>query len=67
MTKRTEDTETVELSIGRIFGLMSRPTQTGDVAEYERCRAIIMDLCEPVLPDYAPNYARDRMKGAAGD
>ena len=61
-----EREQAVNLALGRIFSLMSRPTQPGDVAEYERCRAIIMDLCEPVQPDYAPNWARDRLLGAAG-
>ena len=56
----------VEMALGRIFRIMSRPTQPGDVAEYERCRAIILDLAgDPVIP-YSPNYARDRMLGAAG-
>lgn len=39
----TEQT-TVELAIGKIFRMMSRPTEPGDVAEYERCRAIILDI-----------------------
>ena len=59
------DNKTVELALGRIFRLMSRPEQPGDVADYERRRAIVLDLCEP-QPDYVPNYARDRLKGAAG-
>jgi hypothetical protein len=33
----------VQLALGRIFALGSRPTQPGDVAEYERCRAIVME------------------------
>jgi hypothetical protein len=59
-------TETVNLAMGRIFRLMSRPAQPGDVAEYERCRGLILDLCKPVA-DHAPNFARDRLKGAQGD
>jgi hypothetical protein len=57
----------VSLAIGRILRMASRPTQPGDIAEYERCRALILDLCEPVNPGYTPNYARDRLTGAAGD
>lgn len=60
------DSKTVELALGRIFRLMSRQPQPGDVAEYERCRALILDRCEPVH-SYAPNYVRDRLLGAAGD
>ena len=56
----------VQLAIGRIFRLASRPHQPGDIAEYERCRALILDHSE--MPnDCAPNYARDRLKGAQGD
>ena len=62
-----EDRKTVDLAIGRILRMASRPAQPGDVAEYERCRALIMNLCEPVTPGYVPNYARDRLCGAAGD
>ena len=31
----------IQQAIGRIFALGSRPAQPGDVAEYERCKAII--------------------------
>jgi hypothetical protein len=59
----------VELALGRIFRLASRPTKPGDVEEYERCRAIIMDAIAPdgVTPDYTPCWARDRLSGAQGD
>ncbi len=40
----TTEKKTVDLAIGRILLLGSRPSQPGDVAEYERCKAIIMDL-----------------------
>ena len=55
----------VNLAFGRIFRVMSRPERPGDIAEYERCRAIILDLCDPAQPDYAPSYARDRLLGSA--
>lgn len=32
----------VELALGRIFRMGSRPAQPGDAAEYERCRAVVM-------------------------
>ena len=58
----------VSLALGRIFRIMSRPFQPGDIEEYERCRAIVLDnVDEPVASDSRPNYARDRLKGAAGD
>lgn len=56
----------VQLALGRIFRLMSRSTQPGDVADYERCRALILDAVGESTPDYAPNYARDHSLGAAG-
>ena len=60
------EAQIVNLAMGRIFRIMSRPYKPGDVAEYERCRSIILDLSE--APEhYAPNYARDRLKGAQGD
>ena len=59
------DRETVNLALGRIFGMMQRPTAPGDIAEYERCRAIVLDIAEP-QPDRSPNWARDRFKGAGG-
>jgi hypothetical protein len=62
-----EDRTAVELALGRIFRLGSRPPQPGDVADYERCRKVIMDVLDP--PPYAPPvcWAQDRNKGAAGD
>jgi hypothetical protein len=66
-TTRTEQDKVFQLAMGRIFRLMSRPTQPGDVEEYERCRAIVMSASEPRQPNYVPNYARDRRCGAAGD
>ena len=55
----------VRLAIGRIFSLASRPEQPGDVEQYERCRAVILD-CSEAPQDHAPNYQRDRLKGAQG-
>lgn len=55
-----------QLALGRIFRILSRPFQEGDIEEYERCRAIVLDASDPI-PDHRPNYARDRNRGAAGD
>ena len=62
-----ERTKAIELAIGRILRIVSRPTQPDDVEEYERCRALILDLSDSPSPDYSPSYARDRLKGAQGD
>lgn len=64
------DDQTISLAIGRIFRMAARPEQDGDVAEYVRCRSIILDLIE-ARPDYRPyvaahDYARDRLNGAQG-
>lgn len=64
-----KQTKTVELALGRIFRMGARPTQDGDVAEYERCRGIIMDILEGTKfdrPIYEHDYQRDRLKGAQG-
>lgn len=63
----TDRERIIELALGRIFRLGSRPTQPGDVAEYERCRAIILDATDDPHVDHRPNYARDRNRGAQGD
>jgi len=57
----------VELAIGRILRLGSRPFQEGDLEEFDRCRAIILDNTDPVTRSYEHNYARDRNRGAQGD
>lgn len=59
--------KTVELALGRIFRLMSRPAQVGDAEQYEAARRVILECVSPVVLDYSPNYARDRLKGAQGD
>lgn len=42
-----EERRAVECALGRIFKLGSRPTQPGDVEEYERCRGVILDITDP--------------------
>lgn len=71
------ETQIVELAMGRIFRMGARPTQPGDLEEYQRCRNIVLDICEPVeydggFPvhreyDFGPNWIRDRRRGAQGD
>lgn len=38
--------ELIELALGRILRIASRPYRDGDLQEYERCRAIILDAAE---------------------
>ena len=54
-------------ALGRIFRMGARPTQPGDITEYKRCRAIILNELDEGRMPYAPNWVRDRMKGAQGD
>jgi hypothetical protein len=56
----------VQLAIGRIFRLGSRPEKPGDAADYERCRAIIMAASSFEHVDRAPNFSRDYRAGRAG-
>lgn len=62
-----EDTAAFELAFGRILRMGARPTQPGDIEEYERCRAIIMSMRPEAEASYQVNWARDRNKGAQGD
>lgn len=67
---KAEAMEVIRAAMGRIFRLGSRPSQPGDIEEYERCRALILDAHESIhgAPiDTRPNWARDRARGAAGD
>ena len=60
---KEERDRVMQLALGRIFRLASRPAQPGDVEEYERCRRIIMTAQDPGVPNWTPNYARDWSKG----
>lgn len=67
-----EDSRIAQLAMGRIFLLGSRPEQPGDIEQYETCRAIILNVLGGSFAsldrfDPTPNYARDRLRGAAGD
>ena len=53
------------LAAGRLFLIMSRPPQPGDVADYHRIRDIFMQ--DQNVADHRPNWVRDRTKGAQGD
>ncbi len=56
----------VQLALGRIFRLMSRPAQPGDVQQYYAARAVVLEYTGDVIADWQPDYGRDRMRGAAG-
>ena len=47
-------TKASELALGRILRIASRPAEPGDIAEYERCRAIILDEAEESGIDAKP-------------
>jgi len=55
----------VQLAIGRLVRILSRPEQAGDVETYHHLRQIILDA-SPTPPDHAPSWARDRLNGAQG-
>jgi hypothetical protein len=63
---RASAADPVALALGRLFAIMSRPYEPGDDDTYMACRAIVLDATEPV-PDYRPNWAKQRLGGAAGD
>lgn len=56
----------VKMAIGRLFAMMMRPAQEGDLEMFEKIRAVVMEHSN-VKEDYVPNYARDWNRGAQGD
>lgn len=65
-----EDERLLTLACGRLFRLLSRPQQPGDVEAYYAARAVALDAAERLglnRARYEPNYARERNSGAAGD
>lgn len=54
----------MQLAIGRLFAMGSRPSQPCDVAEYERIRAIVLDIAGDAPAAWHPDYARDRLRGS---
>ncbi len=56
----------VQLAIGRLFLMLSRPEQPGDIEAFHKIRAIVLDFSEH-QPDYRPNYVAQRLAGAQGD
>lgn len=64
-----EATIAMELALGRLFRLGSRPEQPGDVDEYHRLRLVALTAADVLgtRPEYQPNWVRDRRSGAAGD
>ncbi len=61
------DRKAVEMAIGRIFRIMSRPYKKGDEEQYEEARNVVMSILGDRGEYFTVNYARDRNKGAAGD
>lgn len=48
----------MEMALGRLFRIGSRPFQDGDDAEYEKCRAAAMEAYEVLRPEYAKGSRR---------
>ena len=56
----------VQLAIGRLVLMLSRPEQPGDIETFHKIRAIVLDSAD-CRTDYRPNYVAQRMTGAQGD
>lgn len=73
MATTGERRQLMELAIGCILRLGSRPVQLGDIEHYETARMVILACADAKgddparYADHRPNYARDRMRGAQGD
>lgn len=66
-TKTDQTTpQEVKLAIGRLFLMLSRPEQPGDIETFNKIRSIVLDSAD-YRPDHRPNYAAQRMTGAQGD
>lgn len=79
MTRRSDldasEKFAVDAALGRILRMMTRPSRPGDEAEFDRCRAAVLDVLEPAASPLghsvvdgggAPDYVRDRRRGASG-
>ena len=59
----SEATQAMNLAIGRIFRLGSRPFQQGDIELYEEAKRVCLHAAEYLGMTYPidcrPNYARD--------
>jgi hypothetical protein len=49
----------VQMALGRIFALMSRPAQAGDVEQYEAARRVVLTMAEEAGRDTRAGYAHD--------
>lgn len=58
--------EEIKMAIGALLRMLARPTEAGDMARYNRIRALVMDASEE-RADARPNWAAQRLSGAAGD
>ena len=66
MSETSKTTPQVQLAIGRLFLMLSRPEQPGDIETFHKIRAIVLDSAD-CRTDYRPNYVAQRMTGAQGD
>jgi hypothetical protein len=57
----------VQMALGRIFKLMSRPYQEGDIEQYEAARRVVLAYSEEPIVGWVPDYSRDRLRGAQGE
>jgi hypothetical protein len=49
----------VQMALGRIFRLMSRPARDGDIQQYAMARKVILDAAEARGMDISAGYAHD--------
>lgn len=56
---REEAEVALDLALGRLFKLCSRPEQPGDIEQYEKLRAVAMEAAEVLGIDSTPGYRPD--------
>lgn len=60
----------MHLAIGRLFRIMSRPYQEGDIEQFYMCEKVVMDAAQVLgieARDNTPNWTAQRLGGAQGD
>lgn len=50
----------VNMAIGRLFSIMMRPEQEGDLEEYEKCKKVIMHFSDEIHEDYEQQVTENR-------
>jgi len=65
-TTSPESRQIVNMALGRLFSIMSRPFREGDIEQFERVRAVVVSELGEERVEPVHCWARDRLRGAQG-